>query len=130
MVDNKFPLSRGDALDSAIQSAQSIADLNSLRSKMESAEGRFMAAVFAALAELERESIRERQREGIAAARARRRKLGRPCTEYPERWDEVFSKWKLGRVTAAAAMRELGLRRTTYYKLVKQWELKCERLAS
>jgi DNA invertase Pin-like site-specific DNA recombinase len=85
-------------------------------------QGRFVVTLFGALAELERETIKERQREGIAAARSRGRKLGRPKAGYPEGWEEVYDKWKAEKTTATAAMKTLGLRRTTFYMLSRRWE--------
>ncbi len=70
-------------------------------------------------AEKERENIRERQKQGIAAARENGKALGRPKIEYPENWDEVYSAWKNGKITAVQAMNELNIRRTTFYKLAK-----------
>ena len=94
-------------------------------------QGTFILTVFAALAQLERESIHQRQREGIEAARARGRALGRPKVQCPTEWDRVYAEWKAGRTTAADAMRTLALKRTSFYKLVKQQEsLTHERAAS
>src|SRR5208337_2715849 len=83
-------------------------------------QGTFIMTVFAALAQLERESIRQRQREGIVSARLRGRVLGRPPATYPAEWNEVYAEWQAGKLTAGAAMRRLGLRHTTFYKLARQ----------
>jgi DNA invertase Pin-like site-specific DNA recombinase len=94
-------------------------------------QGRFILTIFAALAELERESIHQRQREGIEAARARGRVMGRPKVKCPTEWDRVYEEWKAGRTTAADAMRTLSLKRTSFYKLVRQQEASThERVAS
>ena len=94
-------------------------------------QGRFILTIFAALGELERETIHQRQREGIEAARARGRVMGRPKLQCPAEWDRVYEEWKAGRTTAADAMRTLSLKRTSFYKLVKQQEsLTHERVAS
>ena len=73
-------------------------------------------------AEKERAHIKERQKEGIAAARLSGKYLGRPKAEIPNVWEEIYTQWKNGEITATAAMRILGLKRTTFYKLVKQYE--------
>ena len=86
------------------------------------AQGRFVMTLFGALAELERQTILARQREGIAAAKSRGRSLGRPKAEFPSNWERVYSDWKNGTLTAAAAMKTLGLRRTTFYMLSRRWE--------
>lgn len=85
-------------------------------------QGRFMLTVFGALAELERESILERQREGIAIAKGQGKYKGRKPIEIDEnRFRAVCSKWQNGEITAAAAMRELGLKANTFYRRVKKF---------
>lgn len=74
------------------------------------------------VAEKERENNKRRQRQGIDAAKAKGVKFGRPSIEYPENWDEVYEKWKLGECRAVDAMRELVLTKSTFYKLVKKYE--------
>lgn len=76
--------------------------------------------VLGTIAEQERVTIRQRQAEGIAAAKAQGRNLGRRAAERPERWDEVVGAWRAGQITAVQAMRELGLKKSTFYKLVKE----------
>ena len=61
--------------------------------------------VLGTIAEQERETIRKRQAEGIAAAKARGKKLGRPGLVVPDNWDEVYAAWKVGDITAKEAMR-------------------------
>lgn len=73
-------------------------------------------------AEKERAHIKERQKEGIAAARLSGKYLGRPKAKMPNGWEEIYTQWKNGEITATAAMEILGLKRTTFYKLVKQYE--------
>ena len=84
-------------------------------------------------AQKERENIRTRQRQGIdvmpivngkrVSARTQRA-IGRPVAEYPEQWAEVYSQWKAGIITANKAMEMLDMKRTTFYKLSKQYENK------
>lgn len=76
--------------------------------------------VYASIAEQERMTIRQRQAEGIAAAKAQGRNLGRRAVEPPEGFDDVVRRWQLGEITAAEAMRQTGVKKTTFYKLVKQ----------
>lgn len=80
--------------------------------------------VLSSIAEQERLTIKQRQAEGIAAAKEKGIHLGRPSTQLPEEWDEVYRKWRRGEVTAVSAMKELGLKRSTFYKLVKEYEIK------
>lgn len=85
-------------------------------------QGRFMLTIFGAMAELERESILERQREGIAIAKGQGKYKGRKPIDIDEnRFRAVCSKWRHGEVTTAAAMRELGLKANTFYRRVKKF---------
>ena len=76
--------------------------------------------VLGTIAEQERETIRKRQAEGIAAARAKGKRLGRPRISVPENWDEIYTAWKNGKITAKAAMEQTGLKRTSFYKIVNR----------
>ena len=97
--------------------------------------GKFMLTVFGAMAELEREYTLDRQKEGIAAMPVDEKTgkkvslktgkaTGRPNAEYPSNWNEVYNQWKNGDIKAVKAMELLGLKKTTFYKLVKQYENK------
>lgn len=84
--------------------------------------GKFMLTVFGAVAELERDYIKQRQREGIDCAIAEGKQLGRPSIEYPENWNKVYNSWKAGSIKAVEAMKELNLTKPTFYRLVKKFE--------
>ena len=75
--------------------------------------------VLASIAEQERETILERQREGIDAAKAKGKHLGRPRLSVPDNWDEVIDRWKKGEISAKKAMVETGLKRSSFYKLLR-----------
>lgn len=83
-------------------------------------QGRFVLTIFGALSELERENMLQRQKEGIAAARIKGKKFGRPLKETPKDWDRVINIWKNGEITAVEAMRRLKLNRGTFYRRVKE----------
>ncbi len=72
------------------------------------------------VSEKERLHIKERQRQGIEAARNRGRKFGRPSVVLPEKYDEIIEKWKSGMITAKEAMQRTGLKRTTFYKIANR----------
>lgn len=74
------------------------------------------------VAQQETEFRKQRQLEGIAIAKAEGKHLGRPKAEYPSNFKVEYDKWKQGSQTAKATMENLGLKRTTFYKLVKQYE--------
>ena len=50
------------------------------------------------------------------------RYLGRPRIEYPENWEDCYSRWKAGVITAKEAMTLLGLKKDSFYRLVKKYE--------
>lgn len=72
------------------------------------------------VAHVERDNIRQRQAEGIAAARARGVKLGRPALAVPEEFDAVHRKWKDGCLNSRQAAESLGVSHTTFLKWAKQ----------
>lgn len=76
------------------------------------------------MAEQERVNIRTRQTEGIQALRDKNdgKAIGRPQADYPSDWNEVYGGWKQGNITGVEAMEQLGLKKTTFYKLVKEYE--------
>ena len=84
--------------------------------------GKFMLTVFGAVAELERDYIKQRQREGINCAIAEGKQLGRPSIDYPEQWENFYNEWKKGNIKAIEAMKQLKLTKPTFYRLVKKYE--------
>lgn len=78
--------------------------------------------VYTSMAEQERLTIRQRQREGIAVAKAQGRHLGRPALELPKEWSKLYKEWKEGKITAVAFMDTLGMKKATFYKKVKEYE--------
>jgi len=72
------------------------------------------------VAQQEREFIRQRQAEGIAAAKARGVKFGRPPMERPDNFSEVYEVWERGEISAREAGRQLGVHYTTFLKWVRQ----------
>ena len=81
--------------------------------------GKFMLTVFGAVAELEREYILQRQREGIAIAKEQGKYKGRKPIEAPK-FEQTIAKWKSGAITAAEAMRTLHMTKTTFYRKAKR----------
>ena len=81
--------------------------------------GKFMLTVFGAVAELEREYILQRQREGIAIAKEQGKYKGRKPIVASE-FEQVTAKWRSGAITAAETMRTLHMSKTTFYRRVKQ----------
>lgn len=76
--------------------------------------------VLGSIAEQERITIRERQREGIEAAVKAGTKFGRPARQKPENWDEVYAQWRTRQISGTKAMELTGLSKTTFYRLVRK----------
>ncbi len=81
--------------------------------------GKFMLTVFGAVAELEREYILQRQKEGIAIAKANGIYKGRKPIERAE-LVSVVAQWRAGKITAVQAMKQLDMKPSTFYRRVKQ----------
>lgn len=79
--------------------------------------GKFMLIVFGAVAELEREYILQRQKEGIAIAKQQGKYRGRKRKMPPE-FDRVVARWRAGEITAVKAMELLRLSKNTFYRRV------------
>ena len=70
--------------------------------------------VLSFVAENERTNIRQRQAEGIAAAKARGVRFGRPPRPLPENYHSAYQRWKAGAITGTAAARECGMPLATF----------------
>ena len=70
--------------------------------------------VLSFVAENERTNIRQRQAEGIAAAKARGIRFGRPPKPLPENFHRVYQRWKAGKITGLAAAKECGMTMGTF----------------
>lgn len=76
--------------------------------------------VLGTVAEQERLTMLQRQKEGYVAARKRGVVMGRPKAQKPENWDSVIAEWQSKKITARQAQKELGLKSSTFYKLVAE----------
>ena len=72
------------------------------------------------MAESERENIKKRQAEGIAAARARGQTFGRPRLEVPPAFAEVYRRWNSGEMSSRAAAERLGISQPTFLRWVRE----------
>lgn len=85
--------------------------------------GECILTIFGAIAELERKSILERQREGIEAKKERGEYRGREPIKVDESsFKQEYDLWKEGKITAKTAMAHLGLKPNTFYRRVKEYE--------
>ena len=86
--------------------------------------GKFMLTVFAALLQLEREQLKQRQREGIEIAKAQGKYTGRKS--IPIDWDKfgrLYGEWKSKSITGRDFMRRMGLTANTFYRRVREYEI-------
>lgn len=70
--------------------------------------------VLSFVAENERSNIRQRQAEGIAAAKARGVRFGRPPATLPENFHQVYQQWKSGKITGLEAARMCDMPMSTF----------------
>lgn len=98
---------------------------NSLQAMMLETINNMMLELYASMAQAEIEKKEKRQREGIKAKKDRGEweDYGRPSIEKPDNWDIVIAQWKEKEITAVEAMKRLGLKKTSFYKLVKAYKV-------
>ena len=71
----------------------------------------------------ERDNIRKRQAEGIAAAKARGVHMGRPVVEAPPDFEEIVKAWEKKKITMEEAMKRCGMSETTFYRRRREMRL-------
>ena len=89
-------------------------------------QGRLMLGMFASLSQFEREMILERQREGIAIAKAEGKYKGRKPIEVGDMFFHVTKMWQSGQISLKEAMQRTGLSRTTFFRKCKQYGIRKE----
>lgn len=80
------------------------------------------------IAEQERINIKERQREGIAIAKAKGKKFGRPSIALPKDFETQYNLWRNAKQTAKTTMANLGLKKSKFYSFVRTYEGQNEEL--
>ncbi len=76
------------------------------------------------VAENERINIRQRQSEGIAAAKARGVRFGRPKTDLPDNFQEIVKDWEQHNLTTQEVLMQCGVSKSTFYRRRKEQDLK------
>ena len=79
--------------------------------------------VLSFVAENERANIRQRQAEGIAAAKARGVKFGRPKKQLPVDFDKIVREWKEKRLSLAEVLQRCGMSEATFYRRLREYKL-------
>ncbi len=75
------------------------------------------------VAQNERENIKKRQAQGIAAAKAKGIKFGRPEVPMPDSFDKFIAKWEKRQVTTSEILKLTGLSKSTFYRKVREYNL-------
>lgn len=87
--------------------------------------GKFMLTVFAALSQLEREQLKQRQREGIEIAKAQGKYTGRkPIPTDWTRFGQLYGEWRAKHITGRDFMRRMNMSANTFYRRVREYELR------
>lgn len=79
--------------------------------------------VLSFVAENERRNIKQRQAEGIAAAKARGVKFGRPSNPLPYNFDLLYQKWRVHEITGTEAAKQMGMSLSTFRNQAKKRSL-------
>ena len=79
--------------------------------------------VLSFVAENERNSIRQRQAEGIAAAKARGVHMGRPVIEAPKDFEQIVKAWEKKKITLEDAIKKCNMSETTFYRRRREMQL-------
>lgn len=79
------------------------------------------------VAQNERESIKKRQAQGIAAAKAKGVRFGRPELPIPASFEESLKKWEKGQISTADAVKQSGFSKSTFYRKAREFRLKKEK---
>lgn len=83
--------------------------------------------VLSFVAENERQNIRQRQAEGIAAAKARGVRFGRPPKPLPENFIGIYRSWKSGNLTGTEAAKQCGMPLSTFRYKADAYERECHK---
>jgi Site-specific recombinases, DNA invertase Pin homologs len=75
------------------------------------------------VAQSERETIRKRQSEGIAAAKARGVVFGRPIKKSPENFEILVKRWERGEIQINDVLEQTGLKEATFYRRLREYRL-------
>ena len=75
------------------------------------------------VAQSERENIKKRQAQGIAAVKAKGVKFGRPEIPMPDDFDKYISKWEKGQITTYEVLKLTDLSKSTFYRKVREYHL-------
>lgn len=75
------------------------------------------------VAQSERENIRRRQEEGIAAAKAKGVRFGRPAKPVPDNFGVIVNAWETKKISFQEALRQCDMSEATFYRKLKEYRL-------
>lgn len=76
------------------------------------------------VAQNERDNIKKRQAQGIAAAKAKGIKFGRPEKQLPKDFGNIVVKWKSGQLTMDEVLNIVSISKSTFYRRVREYDIK------
>ena len=77
------------------------------------------------VAQSERDSIKERQAQGIAAAKAKGIQFGRPTKEVPDNFSDILNQWDSGQLSLSNVLATTQMSKTTFYRRRREFQLSC-----
>lgn len=122
---SRFARNTKDLLELIEQLTKKGIEFKSLKENIDTstATGKFMLTIFGAVAELERDYIRQRQQEGIDIALSEGRGYGRPKSLSDEQIAEAYKEYKISNYKKGI-YEKLGVSKPTFYRLMKDYENK------
>lgn len=123
---SRFARNTKDLLNLVDELNQKQVDFVSIKENIDTSTptGKFMLTVFAALAEMERENILEKQAEGIAIAKEQGKYKGRKPKDYDKAlFKKMCAEWRQGNRTAVSIQKKFEITAQTFYRWVKEQEL-------
>ena len=118
---SRFARNTRDLLELIDQLVAKDVQFVSMKEKIDtsSPSGKFMITVFAGISTLEREYILQRQKEGIAIAKAQGKYKGRK-RKYNSSFDNIFEKWERKEISAVKAMKILQISKSSFYRYANE----------
>jgi DNA invertase Pin-like site-specific DNA recombinase len=86
--------------------------------------GKLILTILAGFAEYERAMITARVRDGVAIAKKNGKYKGRQPVKVPKDFEKVSAQAQAGEITSVEAMKRLGLKKATYYRMLKENQIK------
>lgn len=83
--------------------------------------------VLSFVAQSERESIRKRQAQGIASAKARGIAFGRPKKEIPETFTDLLKAWEQDQISISEITKQCNISKSTFYRRAKEYRMNLEK---